>query len=76
MLSYLFLFLANVRTTVISLVTLAYIAARLRSDSVALYGIDHQHNEPRRYGHRHRFAGGRRDRGRGKRVQAPAGEPA
>ena len=38
----LFLFLANVRTTVISLVTSAYLTARLHSYA-ALYGIDYQH---------------------------------
>ena len=71
----LFLFLANVRTTVISLVTLP-ISLLVSILTLALYGIDYQHNESRWYGHCYRFTGGRRDRGRRKRVQAPAGEPA
>ena len=68
----LFLFLANVRTTVISLVTLPI---SLIVSILTLHGDDYQHHEFRRYGNRHRLAGGRCDRRRGKRVQTVAGEP-
>ena len=62
----LFLFLANVRTTVISLVTLPL---SLLASLLAL------HDEPGRHGHRHRVAGGRCHRGRGERLPPPAREP-
>jgi len=69
----LFLFLANVRTTVISGDT--SLVADSFAAGVALYGIHHQHNEPRRYGYRHRFAGGRCHCRCGERVQTLAREP-
>ena len=52
----LFLFLANVRTTVISRGDASLVADSFAA-GVALYGIHHQHNESRRYGYRHRLAG-------------------
>lgn len=52
----LFLFLANVRTTVISLVSTPPVTDSLTA-GIALHGLHNQHNEPRRYGHRHRLAG-------------------
>ena len=52
----LFLFLANVRTTLHLARHPAPVARRVRAGA-PLHGSDHQHHESGRYGHRHRFAG-------------------